>query len=78
MHFVVYIHWSCQFLQLMLSVLSDILGHNYYVELYAVELVTGTTLRTADTGCAVLHSTPRSTNGFIEALSEGAHDGPDG
>jgi len=32
----------------------------------------GTTLRAADTGCARPHSTPRSTNLLIEALSEGS------
>jgi len=94
-----FVRWTCQFLQLMLSVLSvrtpnlyaqvechwrmnpfvcctqlhgmmtlvvdlqamiiknDILGHSYCVELYHVELVTGTTLRAADTDCSGPHST---------------------
>ena len=42
------------------------------VELFpVVGLATGTILRAADTYSAEPHSTPRSTNNFVEALLEG-------
>ena len=48
------------------------------VELFPVGLTIGTTLRAAGANCAGPHSTPRSTNKFVEALLMGVFADPDG
>ena len=47
------------------------------VEMFPVGPATGLTLRAADVGWVGSHSTPLSTNKFLEAFSEGVC-GPDG
>ena len=54
-----------------------IVNFSSIVEVFPVGLATGRTPRAADASCAGPHSTPRSTNIFMEALSEGVYDGPD-